>query len=66
MGDYREYVGLRVVVVMGDYSIDGTLSAAGKQSLKLRDAALVSAGDDSPIDGAVVIPAASVTWVQVP
>lgn len=67
MSDYRRYVGHQVVVQLDDLSVSGTLVRAGQETLDLENAATLSpSGDPRPIDGVVLIPRASVDWVQVP
>lgn len=67
MRDLRRHVGRRVVVVLDEYSIYGTLTRADVSWLELERAAAVPAqGDTTPIDGTAVIATARVVWVQVP
>lgn len=67
MRDLRRHVGRRVIVVLDEYSIDGTLTRADVTSIELEHAsALPEQGEPAPIDGLAVISAARVVWVQVP
>lgn len=67
MRDLRRHVGRRVIVVLDEYSIDGTLTRADVSWLELEHAEAVPAqGASTPIDGTAVISAARVVWVQVP
>ena len=67
MRDLRDHVGRRVIVVLDEYSIDGTLTRASAAWLELeRSTALYEQGNPKPIDGTAVVPTARVVWVQVP
>lgn len=67
MPDYRTYVGRRVLVFTEFLTFDGTLQRAGKDSLVLDHAAVVADdGGRRQVDGAALIPAVQVQWVQVP
>lgn len=65
MGDYRQYVGRRLVVQLPDITLAGTLSREGKATLIMEDVTAVAAdGKERPVDGTVVIERAAVTWSQ--
>ena len=67
MADLRRHVGRRVIVLLEDSSIDGTLTRADSIALELEHAqAIPEQGQPVPIDGAVVVPMARVLWMQVP
>lgn len=67
MRDLRRHVGRRVIVLLEDSSIDGTLTRADSDVIELEDAtALPEQGPAAPIDGLVVIPGPRIFWVQVP
>lgn len=67
MADLRRHVGRRVIVLLEDSSIDGTLTRADSLALELEHAqAVPEQGAPVPIDGVVVVPMARVLWMQVP
>lgn len=67
MRDLRRHVGRRVIVLLDEYSIDGTLTRADVSWLELEHpTALDEQGNPKPIDGTAVIPTARIVWVQVP
>ena len=66
MGDYRAYVGRRMVVQLPDVTLAGTLDRESKTTLIMEDVVAVPAdGKERPVDGTVVIERAAVTWAQV-
>ena len=62
---WRWLVRRRVLVVMGDRTIEGVLWARRGGLLVLRDAAILSAGQRVGVDGEMVIDRSRVEWVQV-
>jgi hypothetical protein len=65
MGDYRQFVGRRMVVQLPDITLAGTLDREGKTTLTMEDVTAVAAdGQERPVDGTVVVERAAVTWSQ--
>lgn len=66
MGDYRQYIGRRMVVQLPDITLAGTLSREGKATIIMEDVTAVAAdGKERPVDGEVIVERAALTWAQV-
>jgi hypothetical protein len=62
----RWYIGRRINAQLTDGStLHGMVSRAGRRELELRQAAAVTPQGRTPIDGTVIIPRASLLWMQV-
>lgn len=67
MKELRRHVGRRVIVLLEESSIEGTLTRADAAVIELENArALTENAPPAPVDGTVVIPAGRIYWVQVP
>lgn len=65
MRSLRRFTGHRVIIQTSDQGIDGTISAADRESVTVTEASLLSAGDPVRLDGRVWVPDAAIRWVQV-
>lgn len=61
----RRYVGRHVVVEVQGRTIRGTVQRSDRVSVTVERAQLVDAGQTVPVDGVLVVPWVSVTWMQV-
>lgn len=65
MRSLRRYVGRRMVIQLGEHTLDGTLSDARRDVVILTGATLINTSSQSQLDGDVAVPTGAVAWVQV-
>lgn len=66
MGELRDLTGRRVLVQVAGDTISGTVTRSGLRTIRLEDASALAGGNESPIDGEVVLMRRHITWMQAP
>lgn len=65
MRSLRRYVGRRMVIQIGEHTLDGTVHDAHRDVVILRNTTLVQPNATVPLDGEVAVPSTGIGWAQV-